>query len=114
MKTQKRKEKLIHAIAALVMAITLSSCVTMGMSSSRVQMTGRIHQGQTYQEVTSIMKKGPNYRRFTEDGLEQWEYHKNFDLAGNYDVILIGFRDGRVVSMDSFRYTPPTIEVNKQ
>ena len=57
MKTQKRKEKLIHAIAALVMAITLSSCVTMGMSSSRVQMTGRIHQGQTYQEVTSIMKK---------------------------------------------------------
>ena len=42
-----------------------------------------------------------------ENGIEQWEYHKNEALSGDYDVILVGFRDGRVVSMDSFRYIYP-------
>mgnify|MGYP001342038129 CR=1 FL=1 len=112
----KRRKIIYHVIAALAVATTLSSCAILG-NGNQLQHISNIHQGQTHQEVTTIMKKEPDYRRFAEDGLEQWEYHKNFDLSGDYDVILIGFRDGRVVSMDSFRYirpTVPTIEVQKQ
>lgn len=63
------------------------------------------------------MKDTPQYSRFTEDGLEEWEYRRNYNLSGDCDVISIAFREGRVVSMDSYRYESPqtpTIKVKKE
>ncbi|MBM6992452.1 MAG: hypothetical protein I3J02_04190 [Prevotella sp.] len=101
-----RKNFIPHFLLATMVSIVLSSCAALGFRSSLPQLS-KISQGQTYQEVTQIMKGSPNFRRFTEDGLEQWEYHRNKAISGDYDVVLIGFRKGRVVSMDSFPYVYP-------
>lgn len=100
------KTRLMQGLAACFAALTLNACAALGLGSSLPYLT-QIHQGQTYDEVSTIMKSKPSYRRFMENGIEQWEYHKNEALSGDYDVILVDFRDGRVVSMDSFRYIYP-------
>ncbi len=101
-----RQNFIPHFLLAAVASFVLSSCATLGFGPSLPQLS-KISQGQTYQEVTQIMKGSPHFRRFAEDGLEQWEYHKNKEISGDYDVVLIGFRNGRVVSMDSFPYVYP-------
>ena len=53
------------------------------------------------------MKCQPDYRRFTEDGLEQWEYRFNQQQNGDCDVVLVSFRNGRVASMETFPYVAP-------
>lgn len=104
-----QKKNRLHHLIACAFIITFSSCASL-WNGGRLTYISNIHQGQSHEEVISIMKGEPQYRRFTEDGLEQWEYHKNRDLAGNYDVVIIGFREGRVVNMDSFNYQPPVYE----
>lgn len=104
-----QKKIRLHHLIACAFIITFSSCASL-WNGGRLTYISNIHQGQSHEEVISIMKGEPQYRRFTEDGLEQWEYHKNMDLSGNYDVVIIGFREGRVVNMDSFNYQPPVYE----
>jgi len=91
---------------ALCGACLLSSCAVFGFGSS-LPTVSKIHQGQSPEEVVAAMKGEPNYRRFTEDGIEQWEYRRNQQLNGDCDVVLISFRDGRVVALDSFPYVYP-------
>lgn len=101
------KTRLLQGLAVWFAALTLNACSALGIGGN-LPFIDQIRQGQTYDEVTSIMKSKPSYRRFMENGIEQWEYHKNKALLnGDYDIILVGFRDGRVVSMDSFRYIYP-------
>ncbi|WP_281698892.1 hypothetical protein [Hallella colorans] len=110
-----RKNLFQHIVVTLAMVMTLSSCSILTMRDT-AQVIGNLHHGQTYEEVVQVMRGKPQYRRFTEEGLEQWEYRRNMNMAGDYDVIIIGFRDGRVISMDSFRYVAPyqpTIKVDK-
>lgn len=110
-----RKNLFQHIVVTLAMVMTLSSCSILTMRDT-AQVVGNLRRGQTYEEVVQVMRGKPKYRRFTEEGLEQWEYHRNMNMAGDYDVIIIGFRDGRVISMDSFRYVAPyqpTIKVDK-
>lgn len=102
-----------HTLVALFTSFLLSSCASMGLLGGNGALT-KIERGQTKQEVNAIMKTSPDYRRFMEDGLEQWEYHTNLAIDGDYDVILISFRDGKVVAMDSFRYHSPQIIVPEQ
>ncbi|MGI6244039.1 MAG: hypothetical protein ACOYJK_11025 [Prevotella sp.] len=104
-----QKKNILHTIATLSVALTLSSCA-LSWNDSVLPYVRNIHQGQTPEEVTSIMKGEPQYSRFTEDGLKEWEYHKNRRGGEDYDVIVIGFRDGRVVHMDSYKYHAPVIQ----
>lgn len=102
-----QKKHLLHHLAVFAAALTFSSCASLW--GDGLPYINKIHQGQSQEEVASIMKGNPQYRRFAEDGLEQWEYHKNRDASGNYDVVIIGFRDGRVVNMNSFYYQVPIV-----
>jgi hypothetical protein len=104
-----QKKNILHTIATLSVVLTLSSCALL-WNDSVLPYIRNIHQGQSPEEVTYIMKGEPQYCRFTEDGLEEWEYHKNRGFSGDYDVIVIGFRDGRVVHMDSYKYNAPVIQ----
>lgn len=63
----------------------------------------------TPQQVSSIMKGNPDYRRFLGDR-EQWEYLR-YSVASNvYVVILVNFEDGRVVGLNTF----PDVESNRK
>lgn len=95
-------------LLACVASATLCSCSLFGLSSSMPYLT-QINQGQTYEEVKRIMKGEPYYRQFTPDGREQWEYHKNPSSDGRFDVVLIEFQDGRVVSLNSFASIEPVM-----
>ncbi len=107
------KKNILRGLQLLLFPLLLSSCAALGMSG-QLKAISKIHQGQTQQQVLSAMKGEPKYRRFMENGIEQWEYHKNVNLSGDYDVVLIGFRDGRVVSLDSFPYVYPKAPESSQ
>lgn len=83
----------------------MTSCTILNFSSP-LQGISKIQQGQTPEEVVDIMKQTPNYRRFGDDGLEEWEYRKTYSTNEDH-VILINFHNGRVVSMNSFRDIKP-------
>ncbi len=103
---RKRGRKIAHgALVAMLSVLVFASCTALGISSGAA--LNRIHQGQTPEEVHAIMKCQPDYRRFTEDGLEQWEYRFNQQQNGDCDVVLISFRNGRVASMETFPYVAP-------
>lgn len=99
-------KKQFHGLAVLCSTLMLSSCAALGFGPSLPDIS-RIHQGQTPKEVVAAMNGEPRYRRFTEDGLEEWEYRRNQQLDGDCDVVVISFRDGRVVALDSFPYVYP-------
>lgn len=103
---RKLREKIMYkALVTILSVLIFASCTALGISSGAA--LSRIHQGQTPEEVHAIMKCQPDYRRFTEDGLEQWEYRFNQQQNGDCDVVLISFRNGRVASMETFPYVAP-------
>lgn len=99
-------KSLVQIIIVLFTSLMLSSCSVLGFSN-QIRSIDKIQQGQTYEQVMEIMKGKPVYRRFSEHGKEEWEYHKNMAIIGNYDVVIISFKDGRVVALDSFPYVAP-------
>ena len=89
---RKRGGRVAHgALVAVLSVLIFASCTAL----------------QTPEEVQAIMKCQPDYRRFTEDGLEQWEYRFNQQQNGDCDVVLVSFRNGRVASMETFPYVAP-------
>ena len=103
---RKRGGRAAHgALVAVLSVLIFASCTALGISSGAA--LNRIHQGQTPEEVHAIMKCQPDYRRFTEDGLEQWEYRFNQQQNGDCDVVLVSSRNGRVASMETFPYVAP-------
>ena len=103
---RKRGGRAAHgALVAVLSVLIFASCTALGISSGAA--LNRIHQGQTPEEVHAIMKCQPDYRRFTEDGLEQWEYRFNQQQNGDCDVVLVSFRNGRVASMETFPCVAP-------
>lgn len=85
-----------------MLTLLLSSCkswyasVTDNIESVQLNMT--------MDEVRQVMGKA-DYRCF-EQNEETWEYCTRV-LDGDYDVVSIKFRDGIVVSMNSFRELHP-------
>ena len=110
------KTTLSKCLLTTLAALMLTSCALFE-SSTGASITANIRPGQTHGEVAAVMRTKPTYRRFFEDGIEEYEYHRNHRVNGDYDVILIRYRNGRVVSMDAYRYIEPktpTITVEKK
>ena len=55
------KTRLMQGLAVCFAALTLNACAALGLGSSLPYLT-QIHQGQTYDEVSTIMKSKPSYR----------------------------------------------------
>ena len=82
-----------------VLGFVMSSCASMFLTVT--DKAARIQQGMTKDEVTEIMGRTPDYRRFAY-GRDEWEYRTLLN-NDDYDVVVLGFRNGRVAQMDSFR-----------
>ena len=81
--------------------LLVSSCATMdGMND----VMFKVRKGMTMNEVAKALGK-PDYRRFDED-IEEWQYEK-IPLIGYSKIIIVGFRDNRVVNFNSFREPDP-------
>lgn len=77
--------------------LLVSSCGTIdGMND----VMFKVRKGMTTGEVSKVLGK-LDYRRFDED-IEEWQYEK-IPLIGYGKIIIVGFRDGRVVNFNSFR-----------
>ena len=61
--------------------------------------TQRIERGMSQEQVYSLMGR-PTYRRFGDNGIEEWEYHK----SGLFEkrITVISFSSGRVVRMNTY------------
>lgn len=82
-----------------VLGLMLSSCASMFLTVT--DKAARIQPGMTKDEVTEIMGRTPDYRRFA-NGRDEWEYRSLLN-NDDYDVVVLNFRNGRVAQMDSFR-----------
>jgi hypothetical protein len=93
-----RKGILIVAVLTLLLTSCKSWYATVTDNIDRVQ------PNMTMDEVREVMGKA-DYRSF-ERNEETWEYRTRV-LDGDYDVVTIKFRDGIVISMNSFRELHP-------
>jgi hypothetical protein len=84
-----------------VLGVMLSSCASLFNFNTVADNAARIQPGMTKDEVTDVMGRTPNFRRFS-DGRDEWEYRTLLN-NDDYDVVVIDFYNGRVTSMDSFR-----------
>ena len=69
--------KKIIALLSAASLLTLSSCdlAMLGEGMGR-RDTQRIERGMSQEQVYSLMGR-PTYRRFGDNGIEEWEYHKS-------------------------------------
>ena len=93
-----RKGILIVAVLTLLLTSCKSWYATVTDNIDRVQLN------MTMDKVREVMGKA-DYRSF-ERNEETWEYRTRV-LDGDYDVVTIKFRDGIVISMNSFRELHP-------
>lgn len=97
----------------VALAIGMSSCASVMGINKNIMM--KLHKGMTQDEVSTILGQ-PDYRRFDNE-TEEWEFVKYINYSGILGVsspttIVIGFVDGRLVSMDSFeRISVPPVPV---
>ena len=89
-------------IVFILMSMTLLCSCGSIKSVNIARHATEIQAGMTISEVQSIMGK-PDYRRFdaARNNWEQWEYTGMFFDSAR-DIVIIDFRDGLVVSMNSF------------
>ena len=96
-------------VSLLALCASLASCSTTYVVKRDI--LADVQPGMTQEEVRKTFGK-PDYRRFGR-GLEEWEYNKW--ISGSEGVIVVGFENGKVVSMDSFQKpqtavpTPPVV-----
>ncbi len=96
-------------VSLLALCASLASCSTTYVVKRDI--LADVQPGMTQEEVRKTFGK-PDYRRFGH-GLEEWEYNKW--ISGSEGVIVVGFENGKVVSMDSFQKpqtavpTPPVV-----
>ena len=98
--------KRIHTIGLLLLLVISSSCSIMNSITNNQLMN--IQKGMTPEQVTAVLKRAPDYRRF-DNGAEEWEYR---GYKGNeYSALIVWFVDGRVDGMDSFKIPTPVAAV---
>lgn len=70
--------KKIIALLSAASLLTLSSCdlAMLGEGTMGRRDTQRIERGMSQEQVYSLMGR-PTYRRFGDNGIEEWEYHKS-------------------------------------
>jgi hypothetical protein len=95
------KVKKLFLILSLVFFVSLSSCGVLQQPKVSDLLTG-VKVGMTQDEVITLFKGKPDYRRF-QGSEEEWSYRRSSVLQSDYTMILIRFVDGKVTSMDSFR-----------
>ncbi|WP_291529868.1 DUF4476 domain-containing protein [Bacteroides sp. UBA939] len=96
-----------QTLVLLALVIGMSGCASLFVNKDIMM---QIQKGMTQEEVSSILGK-PDYRRFDHE-LEEWEFVKYVANTSGPTTIIVGFIDGRVVSMDSFqRYLNPPVAV---
>lgn len=91
-------KKLRKLTLVSVLAMALSSCAS--LFTNVADKAASIEVGMTKEEVTAKMGK-PQYRRF-DGNRDEWEY-RSLAQHEDYDVVILHFYNGRVISMDSFR-----------
>jgi hypothetical protein len=93
--------KKIIALLGAASLLTLSSCdlAMLGEGTMGRRDTQRIERGMSQEQVYSLMGR-PTYRRFGDNGIEEWEYHK----SGLFEkrITVISFSSGRVVRMNTY------------
>ena len=106
MRIIERNEMKKNIVSLLLILFLCISCSSLGFVTSKSLQD--IQNGMTPQEVSSVMRGGPDYRRFV-NGREQWEYRR-YNTNNERIIVLINFYDGHVVGLDSF----PDMESNRQ
>lgn len=92
----KNLTKIITMVAILV---AMTSCGLYDTAGQRAQLMENLHTGMTKREVVAILGN-PEFRR-SSNGIEQWEFHKTH-FSGAQTVILLDFRNDKVVSFDTY------------
>ncbi len=85
---------------ALVSVLGMALCSCASMFTNVADKAASIEVGMTKEEVTSKMG-APQYRRF-DGNRDEWEYRTLLN-NDDYDVVIMHFHNGRVVSLDSYR-----------
>ncbi len=88
-----------------VMCVLLAGCSSVFYPNSYYpnnNVLQQIYAGMSQDEVTKLLGN-PSYRRINH-GREEWEYRKWFkNLDDNKTVIVVGFEDGKLTYLDSFK-----------
>ncbi len=85
-------------VLSIILLFAVQSCSV--MSSDPLL---KIHQGQTREEVLTLLGD-PHYRRFNQEQ-EEWEYRRHYSNSG--EVAVITFVEGRVSKLDNYRVELP-------
>ena len=81
-----------------VLSAMLSSCGS--LFKTVADQAAAIQPGMSKQEVVNIL--GQSRYKSLDRNFEQWEYRTQLN-NGDFDVVKIEFKDGRVIRMDSYR-----------
>lgn len=92
--------KNIHFISVLACLLLLGSCKSIMFDDNVMKVV----EGMQQKEVKDLLGT-PTHRRF-DQGIEEWEYIQQY-TTGMQRVVIIGFSDQRVTSMDSFETPIP-------
>lgn len=95
--------KKLFYILCIPLMMLCSSCGSI-QSTSTSKLISQVQVGMTKDDVVSLFKEDPKYRRF-EGNKEEWAYRRYSLLDNQYTMILIRFVDGKVTGMDSFKDT---------
>ncbi len=97
--------KNIHFISVLACLLLFSSCKSIMFDDNVMKVV----EGMKQNEVKELLGT-PTHRRF-DQGVEEWEYIQQY-TTGMQRVVIVGFADGRVTSMDSFETPIPKTPQN--
>ena len=92
-------KNLMKAITMATLLVAMTSCGLYDTAGQRAQLMENLHEGMTKREVVAILGN-PEFRR-SNNGIEQWEFHKTH-FSGAQTVILLDFRNDKVISFDSY------------
>lgn len=90
--------KLKQTLLTLVIGATLVGCAT-----PHYKALIKVQPGMTQTEIMKLFGQ-PKFRRFDAEG-EEWEYQKS-SVFGNRKYLIIEFKDGKVIALDSFDSFP--------
>lgn len=92
-------KNLMKIITMVAILVAMTSCGLYDTAGQRAQLMENLHTGMTKREVVAILGN-PEFRR-SSNGIEQWEFHKTH-FSGAQTVILLDFRNDKVVSFDTY------------
>ena len=92
-------KNLMKIITMVAILVAMTSCGLYDTAGQRAQLMENLHEGMTKREVVAILGN-PEFRR-SSNGIEQWEFRKTH-FSGAQTVILLDFRNDKVVSFDTY------------